>query len=417
MSFDTLGLCETLVNTIAAQGYSEPSPIQAQAIPVILNQQDVMAAAQTGTGKTAAFTLPILQRLFSGPAAQPKAIRALIIVPTRELAAQVAKNVATYSQHLPLRCAAVFGGVRIESQLALLQTGVDVLVATPGRLLDLYNQQALHFEQLEIVVLDEADRMLELGFIDDIKLIQSLLPVHRQTLMFSATFSKTIKTLARGLLNKPVMIALAAANLTLDNIEQRLHPVDKTRKTELLLHLIKQHDWPQVLVFCRTKQGADLLAAEIKQAGITSEAIHANRSQHARTLALDDFKNKVIKVLVATDIAARGIDMTQLPCVINLDLPYVAEDYVHRIGRTGRAGATGLALSLYSEDESKQLHAIERLLGRQFKRSKIAGFSPTFVAPAKSRSTAEDEELYGNFEPAPGLEGRQPKGRKKRRGR
>ena len=288
----------------------------------------------------------------------------------------------------------MFGGVRIEPQIAELQAGVDVLVATPGRLLDLYNQQAINFDQLEILVLDEADRMLDLGFIDDIHHIQKLLPNTRQTLMFSATFSNEIKSLARGMLNSPVLIDVAAANSTVDKVKQKLHPVDKSRKGEVLIHLIKKNKWRQVLVFSRTKQGADSLVAVLEKAGISAASIHANRTQHARTLALDGFKNGNVKILVATDIASRGIDVNQLPCVVNFDLPYVPEDYVHRIGRTGRAGTFGLAISLFSEDESKQLKSIEALIGHKFEREIISGFAPN--KQAETGST--DEDLYGNFE-------------------
>jgi ATP-dependent RNA helicase RhlE len=295
-------------------------------------------------------------------------VRALIITPTRELAVQVALSVQNYSRHMNIRSAAVFGGVRIEPQLTQLQAGLDVLVATPGRLVDLYNQQAVNFEQLEILVLDEADRMLDLGFIDDIRHIQTLLPNNPQTLMFSATFSKEIKSLAKGMLNNPILIEVAALKSTVDRIKQKLHPVEKGRKSEVLIHLIKKNNWRQVLVFSRTKQGADNLVIQLEKAGVNAASIHANRTQHARTLALESFKNGNVVVLVATDIASRGIDVNQLPCVVNFDLPYVPEDYVHRIGRTGRAGTSGLAISLFSEDESKQLQSIERLIGRKLER-------------------------------------------------
>ena len=400
MSFGVLGLCDELVKAVATQGYTKPSPIQQQAIPAILSQRDVMAVAQTGTGKTAGFALPVLQLLANGVARQAQCVRALIITPTRELAAQVAKSVENYSCNLNIRCAAAFGGMRIEPQITKLQDGVDVLVATPGRLLDLYNQQAINFAQLEILVLDEADRMLDLGFIDDIRHIQSLLPNKRQTLMFSATFSKEIKLLAQGMLVNPLLLEVTAANSTMDRVKQLIHPVDKVRKTELLLHLINKHKWPQVLVFSRTKQGADALVLSLEKAGINAASIHADRSQHARTLNLDGFKDGNVKVLVATDIAARGIDVNHLPCVINFDLPYVAQDYVHRIGRTGRADKSGLAISLFSEDEAKQLQVIEGVIGRKLEREIIPGFAPRLKPSVKpSAPLADDEDEYGNFEP------------------
>jgi len=378
MTFGSLGLCDELLHTVVEQGYTTPSPIQIQAIPAVLSQRDVMAVAHTGTGKTASFTLPLLQLLAaeysqndiiqSSPSQQSQRVRALIITPTRELAVQVALSVQNYSRHMNIRSAAVFGGVRIEPQLTQLQAGLDVLVATPGRLVDLCNQQAVNFEQLEILVLDEADRMLDLGFIDDIRHIQTLLPNNPQTLMFSATFSKEIKSLAKGMLNNPILIEVAALKSTVDRIKQKLHPVEKGRKSEVLIHLIKKNHWRQVLVFSRTKQGADNLVIQLEKAGVNAASIHANRTQHARTLALDSFKNGNVVVLVATDLASRGIDVNQLPCVVNFDLPYVPEDYVHRIGRTGRAGTSGLAISLFSEDESKQLQSIERLIGRKLER-------------------------------------------------
>ncbi len=350
----------------------------------------------------------MLQLLSKGTSTQEKSIRGLIITPTRELAAQVAQNVENYSRHLNIRCAAVFGGVRIEPQIARLSVGLDILVATPGRLLDLYNQQAVNFEQLEIVVLDEADRMLDLGFIDAIHQIQTLFPIQPQTLLFSATFTNEIKLLGQGMLKTPLLIEVTTANSTVDTIEQRIHPVDKTRKTELLNHLIKKHKWHQVLVFIGTKGGADNLVAQLQKSGISAASIHGNRTQHARTHALDGFKNGDIKVLVATDIASRGIDVNQLPCVVNFDLPYVTEDYVHRIGRTGRVGSSGLAISLFSEDESKQLKSIERVIGRQFLHEVIAGFAPT----KKPEVATPDDDEYGNFEADP-----KPQGRGKSQGR
>ena len=407
MSFGALGLCDELLKIVAEQGYTTPTTIQMEAIPAVLAQRDVMAVAHTGTGKTAGFTLPMVQLLSGGPSAQTKQVRALVITPTRELAAQVAQSVQTYSREMNIRSAAVFGGVRIEPQIAELQGGLDVLVATPGRLIDLYSQQAVLFDQLEMLVLDEADRMLDMGFIDDIRRIQTLLPSKRQTLMFSATFSPEIKSLAKGMLSDSLLIEADAANSTVDSVKQKVHPVDKDRKSELLIHLIKWHKWRQVLVFSRTKKGADELAGQLERAGISAASIHANRTQHARTLALDGFRGGTIKVLVATDIASRGIDVNDLPCVLNYDLPYVPEDYVHRIGRTGRAGSVGLAVSFVSEDESKQLQSIERLIGQTFERETIPGFVPT----AKAKAHSADDEEYGNFEPdpKPGRRG-QPKG-------
>ncbi|MGJ8669540.1 MAG: DEAD/DEAH box helicase [Oceanococcus sp.] len=404
MSFSSLGLCDELLMAVSEQGYSTPSPIQAEAIPAALSKRDVMALAQTGTGKTAGFTLPMLQLLVGGATAPSKAIRALVITPTRELAAQVFRSVDIYSSHLSLRSGSAFGGVRVEPQIAVLEAGLDVLVATPGRLLDLHSQQALSFESLEILVLDEADRMLDLGFADEMHRIHELLPKTRQTLMFSATFSDEIKSLAKALLNDPEWIELAAANITVDSVKQKLHPVDKERKTELLIHLIRKSKWSQVLVFSRTKRGADELVAQLKQAGINAASIHANRTQHARTLALDGFRSGEVKVLVATDIASRGIDVSQLPCVINFDLPYVPEDYVHRIGRTGRAGSSGVAVSLFSADESKQLLAVERLIGRQIEREIVHKFEPT----KKPAASPHDDEEYGSFEPdaKPGKRGK-----------
>lgn len=410
MSFGALGLCDELLKTVTEQGYTTPSPIQAEAIPAVLSQRDVMAIARTGTGKTAGFTLPMLQLLSAGPSAQPSQVRALVIAPTRELAAQVASNVQTYSRHLTLRSAVVYGGVRIEEQIAQLQGGLDVLVATPGRLLDLYDREAINFDNLEILVLDEADRMLDLGFIDDIRRIQTLLPAKRQTLMFSATLSKAIKALVKGMLKDPLVIEVTAANSTGDSIKQTLHPVDKARKTEALIHLIKKNKWHQVLVFTRTRRGADELSQQLIDAVISAESIHSNRSQHARTAALEGFRNGEIAVLVATDIAARGLDVSQLPYVINVDLPYVPEDYVHRIGRTGRAGTSGLAVSLVSLDEAKQLQSIERMLGRQFKREIIPGFEPTEKPP----EVPSDDE-WGNFEAGPKPTKRRGRGRGRER--
>ena len=413
MSFGALGLCDKLLKTVSDRGYTSPSAIQVEAIPAVLSQRDVMAVAHTGTGKTAGFVLPMLQLLLGASSPQARQVCALVITPTRELAAQVALSVQNYGRHMNIRSAAAFGGVRIEPQISQLEGGLHLLVATPGRLIDLYKQHAIDFEHLDILVLDEADRMLDLGFIDDIRNIQTLLPRKRQTLMFSATFSKDIKSLAKGMLNNPVLIEVTAANSTVDTVKQLIHPVEKERKNELLTYLIKKHRWHQVLVFSRTKKGADSLALQLEKSGISAASIHANRTQHARTLALDGFKSGNIKVLVATDIASRGIDVNQLPCVLNFDLPFVPEDYVHRIGRTGRAGAAGLAISLYSDDESKQLKSIERVIGRKLKQELIPDFAPIQKAPVES----PDEDEYGNFEPDVKPKSRTPRGRSKEQSR
>jgi ATP-dependent RNA helicase RhlE len=360
MSFKSLGLCAPLLKVLDEQGYSEPTPVQAQAIPAVLDGRDVMAAAQTGTGKTAGFTLPILERLKDGERARPNEARVLVLTPTRELAAQVAESVATYGKGLKLSSAVVFGGVKINPQMMKLRKGVDVLVATPGRLLDLHQQNAVRFPNLEVLVLDEADRMLDMGFIHDIKRILKALPAKRQNLMFSATFSDEIRALAKGMVNNPVEISVTPPNSTAERVEQRVYPVAKQQKAKLLATLLRELDLPQVLVFTRTKHGANKLTKQLDQAGFLAAAIHGNKSQGARTKALQGFKSGELQVLVATDIAARGLDIDLLPYVVNYDLPQVAEDYVHRIGRTGRAGASGMALSLVCDEEIKQLRAIER---------------------------------------------------------
>lgn len=398
MSFSSLGLCDELLTTIAEQGYTKPTPIQVEAIPAVLSKRDVMAVAQTGTGKTAAFTLPMVQLLTGGSHPQAKSVRALIIAPTRELAAQVAESVEKYSSLMNIPSGAAFGGVRIEPQIAKLQGGLDILVATPGRLLDLYKQEALNFDHLEILVLDEADRMLDLGFIGDIRHIQTLLPINRQTLMFSATFSDDIKSLAKGMLYNSCLIEIAAENNSVDTVKQLIYSVDMERKSELLVHLIKKNKWPQLLVFSRTKHGADKLVTQLAKSGITSASIHANRTQHARTLALDGFKSGEIRVLIATDIISRGIDVSKLSCVINFNLPFVPEDYVHRIGRTGRAGSLGLAISFFSADETKQLRSIERVIDRQFELQIIPGFELSKKKKVQIVSSEEEDE-YGEFVP------------------
>ena len=382
MSFTTLGLSDPILEAVLEQGYETPSPIQAQAIPPILEGRDVMAAAQTGTGKTAGFTLPILERLSKGQLAQANQARALILTPTRELAAQVAESVATYGKNLPLRSAVVFGGVKINPQMMKLRKGVDILVATPGRLLDLANQNAVKFSQLEVLVLDEADRMLDMGFIHDIKKILAKLPKQRQNLMFSATFSGDIRNLAKGLVNNPVEISVSPPNTTVESVEQWIYPVDKSQKTALLTQLILDEQWQQVLIFSRTKHGANRLTKMLEKKGINAAAIHGNKGQGARTKALAGFKNGEIQALVATDIAARGLDIDQLPQVVNFDLPNVAEDYVHRIGRTGRAGASGQAISLVCADEFHDLAGIERLIQQIIPRKLIEGFEPVHALPA-----------------------------------
>lgn len=381
MSFASLGLSDAILSAVTDKGYDVPSPIQLQAIPAVLQGKDVMAAAQTGTGKTAGFTLPILDLLSKGERAKANQVRALILTPTRELAAQIAESVSTYGKHLPLKSAVVFGGVGINPQMIALRRGVDILVATPGRLLDLYSQNAVRFKQLEILVLDEADRMLDMGFIHDIKRILKLLPANRQNLLFSATFSNEIRQLAKGLVNDPVEVSVAPANTTAERIDQLIYTVDKSKKSALLTHLIKENDWKQVLVFSRTKHGANRLAKQLDSRGLSSSAIHGNKSQGARTKALADFKSGAVRVLVATDIAARGLDIDQLPNVVNYDLPNVAEDYVHRIGRTGRAGASGLAVSLVMADEFKLLKDIERLTKQVIERKVVAGFEPSETMP------------------------------------
>ncbi|KVR45106.1 DEAD/DEAH box helicase [Burkholderia multivorans] len=379
MSFESLGLAEPLVKAVNELGYTSPTPIQQQAIPAVLGGGDLLAGAQTGTGKTAGFTLPILQRLhtfYTEHRSAKRAVRALILTPTRELAAQVEESVRAYSKYLKLRSTVMFGGVSINPQIDALKRGVDIVVATPGRLLDHMQQKTIDLSDLDILVLDEADRMLDMGFIHDIKRVLAKLPPRRQNLLFSATFSDEIKALADSLLDSPALIEVARRNTTAETVAQKIHPVDRDRKRELLTHLIREHNWFQVLVFTRTKHGANRLAEQLTKDGISAMAIHGNKSQSARTRALAEFKNNTLQVLVATDIAARGIDIDQLPHVVNFDLPNVPEDYVHRIGRTGRAGATGEAVSLVCVDEKQLLRDIERLIKREIPREVIAGFEP-----------------------------------------
>ena len=385
MEFSKFGLSDSILQAVVQQGYDKPTPIQEKSIPLILQGRDVMAAAQTGTGKTAGFTLPILQLLSQAQPAKSNQVRCLILTPTRELAAQVQNSVDTYAKHLPLKSTVVFGGVKINPQMQKLRAGVDILVATPGRLLDLYSQNAVKFEQLEIIVFDEADRMLDMGFIHDIKRILKILPPKRQTLMFSATFSNEIRKLAKQLVHNPIEISVSPRNSTVKSVKQWIHPVDKSKKQALLTHLIKTHSWYQVLVFSRTKHGANRIATQLEKTKISASAIHGNKSQAARTRVLADFKAGKVNVLVATDIAARGIDIIELPHVVNFDLPHVAEDYVHRIGRTARAGATGEAVSLVSADEAKQLFDIERLIQKKIQRILVDDFIPDHNLPESAK--------------------------------
>jgi ATP-dependent RNA helicase RhlE len=385
MQFTDLGLKAELLRAVSEQGYDTPTPIQAQAIPAVMTGRDLMATAQTGTGKTAGFTLPILHRLCSGERLTrvSKTPRVLVLTPTRELAIQVEESVRTYGKYLPVNSLAVFGGVGINPQIANLRRGVDVLVATPGRLLDHVQQRTVDLSKVEIFVLDEADRMLDMGFIRDIRKIIALLPKQRQNLMFSATFSPDIRELASGLLHNPASVDVAARNTAAETVTQRVIETNRDQKKELLCHLFETRGWHQVLVFARTKHGADALSRTLEKAGIKSAAIHGDKSQGARTRALTDFKEGKLVALVATDIAARGIDIDALPYVINYELPNVAEDYVHRIGRTGRAGMEGEAISLVSHDERGSLRDIERLIKRDLEREVIPGFEPSAIAPPK----------------------------------
>jgi len=384
MSFTSFGLCEPILRAIAEKGYTEATPIQQQAIPMILQGSDLLAGSQTGTGKTAGFTLPLLHNLMQkGKRVAPKSVRCLILTPTRELAAQVEESVKTYGKHLPLKSCVVFGGVNINSQIGRLKGGSDIIVATPGRLLDLAQQRAVDLSQVEILVLDEADRMLDMGFIHDIRKILAMLPKQRQNLLFSATFSNEIKKLAEGLLNSPKMIQVAQRNSTAEGITQTVHPVNNGDKRRLLSFIIQSKKLSQVLVFTRTKHGANRLTQDLQKDGITAAAIHGNKSQGARTKALADFKQGIVKVLVATDIAARGLDIDQLPFVVNYELPNVPEDYVHRIGRTGRAGNEGEAVSLVCVDENEFLQDIEKLLKTQIKKVVVTGFEPDLSIKAK----------------------------------
>ena len=409
MSFTTLGLTDAIVRAVTEAGYTAPTPIQAQAIPAVLGGGDLLAGAQTGTGKTAGFTLPVLHRLSTdkvGAALSNKtakrSIRALVLAPTRELAAQVEENIRTYAKYTNLNSAVIFGGVGIHPQIKLLANGVDILVATPGRLLDHVGQGTIKLDKIEILVLDEADRMLDMGFIHDIKKVLAVLPPKRQNLLFSATFSDEIKALADKLLNNPASIEVARRNSTVEVISQTIHPVDRDKKHPMLSHLIRTNNWKQVLVFTRTKHGANKLVEQLGRDGIGAMAIHGNKSQSARTKALAEFKDGSLTALVATDIAARGIDIDQLPHVVNYDLPNVPEDYVHRIGRTGRAGATGEAVSLVCVDEHQMLKDIEKLIKQTLPREVIPGFEPDPTAKPQPIQLRSGAPGHGNRGGRPG---------------
>jgi len=377
MLFNQLGLSAELLRAIDQQGYREATPIQQQAIPLLLQGRDILAGAQTGTGKTAAFTLPLLQRLqASRSGGQHRRVRALILTPTRELAAQVGESVRNYGRHLPIRGLEIFGGISINPQISKLRKGVDIVIATPGRLLDHVQQRTIDLSAIEILVLDEADRMLDMGFIRDINRILKVLPKQRQNLLFSATFPKEIRRLAADLLNSPMEIQVAARNTAVETVKQIVYPVDRRRKRELLSHRIGAGNWQQVLVFTRTKHGANRLAEQLTRDGLEAVAIHGNKSQGARTRALADFKAGMVRVLVATDVAARGLDIDRLPHVVNYELPNVPEDYLHRIGRTARAGQEGHAVSLVCVDEQRLLHDIERLLKCEIEKEIIPGYEP-----------------------------------------
>lgn len=405
MSFKSLGLSDALLKAISKKGYTTPSPIQEKAIPKVLERKDVLASAQTGTGKTAGFALPILQILSETPTLRHRPIRSLILTPTRELAAQVLQDFKDYSEFTDLRSMVVFGGVGAAPQIKQLRQGVDVLVATPGRLLDLQSQGALSLANVEILVLDEADRMLDMGFLRDIKKVLALVPSKRQNLLFSATFSKEIKQLANGFLHHPVLVEAAPQNTTAEKVNQLVYRTNKAMKTDLVTKLISEGDWQQVLIFTRTKHGANRLSEKLSKSGISSAAIHGNKSQGARTKALAGFKSGKVRVLVATDIAARGLDIPLLPHVINYELPNIPEDYVHRIGRTGRAGASGEAISIVSIDENEYVRGIEKLLGEKLQTQVIEGFEPTEkledVLEKKAQNKAQNQRGRQNRNAAP----------------
>lgn len=388
MSFESLGLSAELLRAVSDQGYLEPTPVQAEAIPAILAGRDVLAGAQTGTGKTAGFTLPILQGLMGVPRQSRPWTRVLILTPTRELAAQVHESVRNYGRYLSLKSTVIFGGVNINPQIRKLSQGVDIVVATPGRLLDHVSRKTIDLSRVDVLVLDEADRMLDMGFIHDIRKIIRLVPESRQSLMFSATYSADIRKLADSLLRRPAHIAVAAGNSAAEGVTHVVHPVDRSRKREMLSHMIGSNNWRQVLVFTRTKHGANRLARQMEMDGISTAAIHGNKSQGARTRALADFKNGQVRALVATDIAARGLDIDQLPHVVNFELPNVPEDYIHRIGRTGRAGQEGRAVSLVCVDEHAMLDGIEKLMKTRLPREVIPGYEPDpSIRPQPSRKT------------------------------
>jgi ATP-dependent RNA helicase RhlE len=394
MTFKSLGLSEAFIKAVEEKGYTTPSPIQQKAIPHILAGKDVLASAQTGTGKTAGFTLPVLQYLSETKHPKFRPLRALVLTPTRELAAQVYDNVREYSKYVNIKSAVVFGGVKAASQIKTLKQGVDILVATPGRLLDLHDQKAVSFKRIDVLILDEADRMLDMGFARDLNKIISFMPTKRQNLMFSATFSKEIKKLAEGILRNPVSVEAEPQNSTAKKVTHKVYKIDKNKKTEFTIKLIKDGNWNQVLVFTRTKHGANKLTEKLIKAGISAAAIHGNKSQGARTKALKNFKDNTIKILVATDIAARGLDIPLLPHVINFELPNVPEDYVHRIGRTGRAGAAGEAISLVCSEETEYQNEIEKILKEKLKSSIVAGFEPTDTAPPK-RAASQSKGAFG----------------------
>jgi ATP-dependent RNA helicase RhlE len=387
MTFASLGLIDPLLRALDTLGYQTPTPVQAQAIPAVLAGRDLMAAAQTGTGKTAGFALPLLQRLtMEGPKVAANSVRALILVPTRELAEQVHANIVQYAEHLPLSTYAVYGGVSINPQMMKLRKGVDVLVATPGRLLDLFRQNAVKFSQLQTLVLDEADRMLDLGFSEELRDIYAALPKKRQTLLFSATFSEAIRALAGNTLDDPLSIEVSPRNVAASSVKQWVVTVDKKRKPELFCHLLKQQRWQQVLVFAKTRNGVDALVERLQGLSVDADGIHGDKPQATRQRALDRFKARDLQILVATDVAARGLDIEDLPLVVNFDLPIVAEDYIHRIGRTGRAGATGEAISLVCADEVELLSAIETLTRQRLRRVEEPDFEPEHRVPETDAS-------------------------------